>query len=43
MMKSLHSDQLQTQNAVDSIKTAFDEVKAKHEYELKKFIRPIVD
>lgn len=29
MMKSLHSDQIQSQIALDSIKTAFDEVKAK--------------
>lgn len=43
MMKSLHSDQTKTQTAVDSIKTTFDEVKAKHDYGLKKILRPIIE
>lgn len=43
MMKSLQSDQTQTPKAIDSIKLAFDDVKLKEKYELKKALRPIVD
>lgn len=43
LLKSLYSDQIQSQVAIDSIKLALDEVKPKQDYELKKAIRPIVD
>lgn len=41
MIKSVHSDQVETPNAIDKVRTAFDDVKSKQEFKLKRALRSI--